>query len=86
MLPFADPLGSFGLPGFRFFSVAFGMALVLLKNDGLDSGLRRDYGRDVQHCDVPLWVFRIVGIMAPGIYPIRLRMSDQIKYFDNTFP
>jgi hypothetical protein len=40
MLPFADPLGSFGLPGFRFFSVALGTRFVLLKNYSLYSGLR----------------------------------------------
>jgi hypothetical protein len=35
--PLDDPFGSFGLPGFRFASVAFGTALVLLKDYGLQS-------------------------------------------------
>jgi hypothetical protein len=47
MLPFADPFGSFRLPGFRFSSVAFGTALILLKDYRLYSGLRGNYGWDV---------------------------------------
>jgi hypothetical protein len=72
--PLDDPLGSFGLPGFRFDSVAFGTVLILLKDHGLYSGLGRNYRRSIERMLEPsaraettaicLSVFRTFAISA----------------------
>lgn len=84
--PLDTPLGNFGLPGFRLVSVAFGTALVLLKDYGLHGGLRRYYRRNVQHGHISLSLFRIVGIVRPAVNAVGHRMVPEPEHLHDTFP
>ena len=49
-------------------------------------GLRRDYRWYMKYGYVASWLRRIIGIMNPRVNSIRLRMTLQQKYFNDTVP
>src|SRR5450759_1645709 len=83
ILPLASPLGSFGLPGLRFFGFA---TLKLLYDCCLDCHHSRCDRRDVQHGYMASRLPWIVRIMRPCIRSIGFWMPTQIEHFHNAIP
>ncbi len=84
-LPFASPLGSFGLPTFLGL-VGAGTFFELLYDGCLDGGLWRGYGREVKNSHMALRFVRVIRVVNPGIDAFRLRVPNQVKDFHYPIP
>jgi len=78
----AFPFGSAGRPTF----LGLGIASKLLDDEGSYGCCRAYNGWNMKNGNVLYWLLRVACIVQPGIGRVRLRVTFQVKDFDDSIP